>query len=86
MPNALAKLYGLTVVDIVITLTAFGAQADGPDISAQHLLETWRGDDSGMAMVAEVIAIAFASGFSWGGKSRENGPIAPLLILKRARL
>lgn len=48
-------------------LVASVAQADSPDISAQRLLESWRGDDSGMAMVAEVIASAFASGFSWGG-------------------
>ena len=27
----------------------------------------WKGDDPGMRMVAEVIASAFASGFSWGG-------------------
>ena len=48
-------------------LIAPAARADGPDISAQRLLESWKGDDPGMRMVAEVIASAFASGFSWGG-------------------
>jgi hypothetical protein len=51
------------------TLVASAAQADGPDISAQHLLESWKAEDPGMRMVAEVIASAFASGFSWGGDS-----------------
>jgi hypothetical protein len=43
------------------------ALADGPDISAQRLIASWHDDDPGMKMVAEVIASAFASGFSWGG-------------------
>jgi hypothetical protein len=66
MSNAMAEFCSVTVGVFVIALAAFGAQADGPDISAQRLLESWRGDDSGMAMVAEVIASAFASGLSWG--------------------
>jgi hypothetical protein len=48
-------------------LIASAAQADGPDISAQRLLSSWQDEDPGMRMVAEVIASAFASGFSWGG-------------------
>jgi hypothetical protein len=67
MSNAMAKLYALTVGVFVITLTASAGLADGPDISAQRLLESWTGDDPGMRMIAEVIASAFASGFSWGG-------------------
>jgi len=43
------------------------AQADGPDISAGRLLANWKDDDPGVRMVAEVIASAFARGFSWGG-------------------
>jgi hypothetical protein len=46
---------------------ASGARADGPDISAQRLLDSWKGEDPGMRMVAEVIARAFASGLSWKG-------------------
>jgi hypothetical protein len=41
--------------------------ADPPDISAQRLLTSWKEGDPGMKMLAEVIASAFASGFSWGG-------------------
>jgi hypothetical protein len=63
----MAKLYSLSVGVFIITLTAFAAQADSPDISAQRLLESWKNEDPGMRMVAEVIASAFASGFSWGG-------------------
>jgi hypothetical protein len=43
------------------------AQADPPDISAQRLLSSWQEGDPGTKMLAEVIASAFASGFSWGG-------------------
>ncbi len=43
------------------------AQADPPDISAQRLLSSWQDGDPSMRIVAEVIASAFASGFSWGG-------------------
>jgi hypothetical protein len=46
--------------------------AQSPDISARRLLSGWKADDSGMRMLAEVIACAFASGLSWssahGGK------------------
>ena len=48
-------------------LVASTARADGQDISAGRLLANWKDDDPGVRMVAEVIASAFASGFSWGG-------------------
>jgi hypothetical protein len=50
----------------IAMLTTFVARADGADISAQRLLASWRDEDAGMKMVAEVIASAFASGYSWG--------------------
>ena len=65
--EGMAKLFSIVGGVFLAALVAATARADGPDVSAQHLLESWRGDDSGMAMVAEVIASAFASGFSWGG-------------------
>ena len=68
----MGKLHSVFVGVFLAALVASAAQADGPDISAQRLLESWRGDDSGMAMVAEVIASAFASGFSWGGDAAEK--------------
>jgi hypothetical protein len=43
------------------------AQAGGADISAQRLLSSWQQGDPSTKMLAEVIAGAFASGFSWGG-------------------
>ncbi len=51
------------------SVIAFSAPvgADPTDISAQRLLTSWKEDDPGMKMLAEVIASAFASGFSWGG-------------------
>ena len=65
----MGKLYSAVVGIFVAMLIAFGAQADGPDVSAQRLLSAWKGEDPNMRMVAEVIASAFASGFSWGGDS-----------------
>jgi Rap1a immunity proteins len=53
-------------------LTTTAALAEGPDISAQRLVASWHDDDPGMRMVAEVIASAFASGFSWGGDAAEK--------------
>jgi Rap1a immunity proteins len=55
-------------------LTTTAAVAEGPDISAQHLIASWHDDDPGMRMVAEVIASAFASGFSWGGDAAGKRP------------
>jgi hypothetical protein len=63
----MGKLYSVAAGVFVATLIASAVQADGPDISAQHLLSSWRDEDPNMRMVAEVIASAFASGFSWGG-------------------
>jgi hypothetical protein len=45
----------------VAMLIASAAQADGPHISAQRVLASWKDADPGMRMVAEVIASAFAS-------------------------
>jgi hypothetical protein len=67
MTKAMAKLRSFTVGVFLPALIVSAALADGPDISAQRLLESWNGGDPGMRMVAEVIASAFASGFSWGG-------------------
>jgi hypothetical protein len=63
----MSKLYRAVFAAFTAALIASGARADGPDISAQRLLDSWKGEDPGMKMVAEVIASAFASGFSWGG-------------------
>ena len=62
----MSKLYR-ACVGLWVALIASAALANGADISAQRLLQNWKGEDSGMRMVAEVIASAFASGFSWGG-------------------
>ena len=69
----MGKLYTVAAGVFVAMLIASAAQADGPDISAQRLLSSWQDEDPSMRMVAEVIAIAFASGFSWGGTLRESG-------------
>ena len=50
-------------------LLAGGATAQSPDISTRRLLSAWKDDDTNMRMVAEMIASAFASGFSWGGEA-----------------
>jgi hypothetical protein len=63
----MGNLYSVAAGVYVATLMASAARADGPDISAQRLLASWHDEDPGMRMVAEVIASAFASGFSWGG-------------------
>jgi hypothetical protein len=57
----MSKLYRAAVAAFTAALIASG------DIFAQRLLDSWKGEDPGMRMVAEVIASAFASGFSWGG-------------------
>ena len=54
MSNAMTKLFSVAGGIFVAVLTGCAALADGPDISTQRLLESWRGDDSGLAMVAEV--------------------------------
>src|SRR5258708_7842052 len=63
----MGKLHSVFAGVFVAALIASRAQADGPDISAQRLLSSWQDEDPSMRMVAEVIASAFASGFSWGG-------------------
>ena len=63
----MSKLYRASAGVFLATVIVSAAHADGPDISAQRLLESWKGEDPGMRMVAEVIASAFASGLSWKG-------------------
>jgi hypothetical protein len=65
----MGKLYSVAAGVLVAILIASAARADGLDISAQHLLSSWQDEDPSMKMVAEVIASAFASGFSWGGEA-----------------
>jgi hypothetical protein len=60
----MSKLYSATATVFLATLIVSTGHADGPDISAQRLVESWKGEDPGMRMVAEVIASAFASGLS----------------------
>jgi hypothetical protein len=64
-------LFKLVAILAAVSI-ASGVRADEPDISARRLLESWRSGDQGMAMVAEVISSAFASGFSWGGDDAEK--------------
>ena len=66
MSNAMGKLFSTAGGVILAALIVSAALADG-DMSAQRLLGSWKDEDPGMRMVAEVIASAFASGFSWGG-------------------
>jgi hypothetical protein len=68
----MAKLHGAVSGLFFAMLITFGARADDPDISARRLLQSWKDEDPGMRMVAEVIASAFASGFSWGGDAAEK--------------
>jgi hypothetical protein len=66
----MCKLYSAAVGGFLAMLIASAAEAaDSPDISAQTLLSSWKGEDPNMRLVAEVIASAFASGFSWGGET-----------------
>jgi hypothetical protein len=81
----MGKLYTVAAGVFAATLIAFAAQAAGPDISAQSLLSSWHDEDPGMRMVAEVIASAFARGFSWGGDAAGKRLIALHPISKGAR-
>ena len=67
------------------TLITSAGHADDPDISAHWLVESWHDENSGMRIVAEVIASAFASGFSRGGDARESGAYALRLISEGAK-
>jgi hypothetical protein len=78
----MAKVYSATTGVLLAALIACAAHADGPDISAQRLLESWKGEDPGMRIVAEVIASAFAGGFSWGGKAAGKRAYCASLDLK----
>ena len=62
----MAKLFSVAGGVLLGALIVSTSLADG-DMSAQRLLASWKDEDPGMTMVAEVIASAFASGFSWGG-------------------
>jgi hypothetical protein len=64
--NAMAKFFSVAGGVFLGALIVSTSLADG-DMSAQRLLASWKDEDPGMRMVAEVIASAFASGFSWGG-------------------
>ena len=57
------------LIVVVVMLLASAAQAQSPDISASRLLSSWHDDDPNMRIVAEVIAGAFAGGFSWGSEA-----------------
>jgi hypothetical protein len=75
----MSKLYWAAAAGVfVATLIASAGHADGPDISAHRLVESWHDEDPGMRMVAEVIASPFASGFSWGGRKRAYYPSSDL--------
>jgi len=79
------KLHRVGAVVLAAALMVSAAQADGPDISAQRrLLDSWKDDDPGMRMVAEVIASAFASGFSWGGDGRWKARVPRFARSQRA--
>jgi len=75
----MAKLGSVAAgVFLAATLIASAARADGPDISAQRLLSSWHDEDPGMRIVAEVIASAFASGFSWTLREAHSVPLDSL--------
>jgi hypothetical protein len=57
---------------LVLTMGTSASYAEGPDISAQRLLESWRGEDPGMRMVAEVIASVFRQRVFVGRGSRRK--------------
>ncbi len=57
------------VIFLIAAVLSGPAQTNSPDISAQRLLSSWENGDPNMMMLAEVIASAFASGFSWGGEA-----------------
>src|SRR5579863_2615568 len=58
----MGKLHGVAAGVAVAILVVAAARADRPDVSAGRLLASWKDDDPGTRMVAEVIASAFASG------------------------
>jgi hypothetical protein len=62
----MSELYS-AAAGLLVALITSAALADGADISAQRLPANRKGEDPSMRMIAEVIASAFASGFSWGG-------------------
>jgi hypothetical protein len=81
----MSKLYRTVVGLLLAALLTTAARADGPDISARRLLDSWNDEDPGMKMVAEVIASAFASGFPGAGTPQGSERIAPRPISKGGR-
>jgi hypothetical protein len=57
------------LIALVAMLLASAARAQSPDISAGRLLSSWHDNDPNMRIVAEMIAGAFAGGFSWGSET-----------------
>ncbi len=57
----------VAAVFLLAALSTLSARADPANTTARALVAAWRDADPGMAMVAEVIASAFASGMSWAG-------------------
>jgi hypothetical protein len=56
-------------IDFVVALLAPVRVAAAPqDATARALLATWKAEDPSARLAAELIAGAFASGLSWGGK------------------
>jgi hypothetical protein len=45
LPSIILKLYRVAAGAFAVALIASAAHADGPDISAQRLLESWKGED-----------------------------------------
>jgi hypothetical protein len=85
LSDTMAKLLSIVAGLVLATMLASVAFAD-TDISAQSLLGSWKGEDPGMRLVAEVIASAFASGFSWGGDSAGKPPYCGGPHLKGAQI
>jgi hypothetical protein len=69
-----------------ITLYSLLMPLDYAARESQRLLSSWKDEDPGMRMVAEVIASAFASGFSWGGDAAGKHAYCALPDLKGRRI
>ena len=55
-------------IALVAALLASAVHAAPRDATARALLTTWKAEDPRARLAAELIAGAFASGLSWGGK------------------
>jgi Rap1a immunity proteins len=85
-PNSTRKRYGVFAVVFAAIVLSAPSHADPPDISARRLLSSWQEGDPGMKMLAEVIASAFASGFSWGGNAAGKHPYCAPADLKGGQI